>query len=245
MVRWLRTHGADCVSKANTSFARRGAPLAKIESIDWTRLQAIIWTPKAMKAHKAVAGLQRLRTEPIWGLLTADNGPYIIALLQTHLLEGGRSLPASILHERIARDLEDLRAEGADLPQTAQAYVAQWLSAGYIERRFPTGASEERYELSSAAAIAIRFIASLVEPRSAATESRLAAVIHQLTRLADETDVDPETRIAKLVAERDRIDREIEAVRQGRAKPLTDLQALERIREIIVLAVRTPVTPFL
>jgi hypothetical protein len=189
-----------------------------------------------MKVEKAVAGLERLRTQPVWSLLAADNGPYIVALLQTHLLEGGRSLPASILHERIARDLEELRARGADLPQTAQAYVAQWLSAGYVERRFPAGAAEEQYELSSAATVAIRFVASLVEPRTAATESRLAAVIHQLVRLADETDIDPETRVTKLLAERDRIDREIEAVRQGRVKPLTDGQALERIREIIVLS---------
>jgi hypothetical protein len=169
-------------------------------------------------------------------LLAADNGPIVLALLQAHLLESERSLPASIFHDRIARNLEELRAQGVDLPQTAQAYVAQWLSSGYVERRFPAGAAEEQYELSSAAATAIRFIASLVEPRTAATESRLAAVIHQLARLADETDLDPQTRVAKLLAERDRIDREIEAVRQGRVKPLTDARALERIREIIALA---------
>lgn len=122
------------------------------------------------------------------------------------------------------------------MPQTSQAYLAQWLSAGYVERRFPTAAAEEQYELSSAATIAIRFLSSLVEPRTAATESRLAAVIQQLVRLADETDVDPDTRVAKLLAERDRIDRGIEAVRQGRIQPLTDQQALERIREIIALA---------
>ncbi|MGA7539618.1 MAG: DUF3375 family protein, partial [Steroidobacteraceae bacterium] len=62
------------------------------------------------------------------------------------------------------------------------------------------------------------FVASLVEPRTAATESRLAAVIQQLARLADETDVDPQTRIAKLLLERDRIDREIESTRQGNVK---------------------------
>jgi hypothetical protein len=189
-----------------------------------------------MKADKTTATLRRLRSQPIWSLLAADNAPVIVALLQAHLLEGERSLPASIFHERVGRDLEELRAQGADLPQTAQAYIAQWLSAGYIERRFPASAAEEQYELSSAATIGIRFIASLIEPRTAATESRLAAVIQQLVRLADETDIDPETRVAKLLAERNRIDREIEAVRQGRVKPLTDLQALERIREIILLA---------
>lgn len=189
-----------------------------------------------MKAHATVASFQRFRTQPTWSLLAADNGPIVAALLQAHLMGNERSLPASIFHDRIARDLEELRARGIDLPQTAQAYVAQWLSSGYIERRFPAGATEEQYEISSAAATAIRFVASLVEPRTAATESRLAAVIQQLARLADETDVDPQTRIAKLLIERDRIDREIKSTRQGNVKPLTDSQALERIRDIIVLA---------
>ena len=189
-----------------------------------------------MKADRTIASFRRLRAQPTWSLLAADSGPIVLALLQTHLLEGERSLPASIFRDRIERDLEDLRAQGIDLPQTAQAYVAQWLSAGYLERRFPAGAAEEQYELSSATTVAIRFIVSLLEPRTTATESRLATVIQQLARLADETDIDPHTRVAKLLAERDRIDREIEAVRQGRVKPLTDAQALERIREIIVLA---------
>lgn len=96
-----------------------------------------------MKAHGTVASFQRLRTQPTWGLLAADNGPIVVALLQAHLMEGERSLPASIFHDRIGRDLEELRAHGIDLPQTPQAYVAQWLSSGYVERRFPAGAAEE------------------------------------------------------------------------------------------------------
>lgn len=189
-----------------------------------------------MKAERIIGSYRRLRAQATWGLLAADNGPIAIALLQAHLLEGERSLPASIFHDRIGRDLEELRAQGIDLPQTAQAYVAQWLSSGYIERRFPAGAVEEQYELSSSAAAAIRFVSSLIEPRTSATESRLAAVIQQLARLAEETDLDPQTRAAKLLAERDRIDREIEAVQQGRVRPLSDAQAFERIREIITLA---------
>lgn len=189
-----------------------------------------------MKADRIVASFRRLRMQPTWSLLAADTGPIVLALLQTHLLEGERSLPASIIHDRIGRDLEELRAQGIELPQTAQAYVAQWLACGYIERRFPAGAAEEQYELSSAATTAIRFAASLLEPRTAATESRLAAVIQQLVQLADETDLDPQTRVAKLLAERDRIDREIEAVQQGGVRPLSDAQALERAREIIVQA---------
>jgi hypothetical protein len=188
------------------------------------------------KADKTIATYRRMRDQSLWRLVASDNGPIVIGLLQAHLFEGDRSLPAGIFYERLLRDLEDLRAQGEDLPRTPQAYVADWLAAGYLERRFPPGATEEEYELSAAAASAIRFVAGLVEPRTKATESRLAVVIQQLVRLSSETDANPETRIAALQAERDRIDEQIEAIRQGRLQSLPEARALERVREIIALA---------
>lgn len=189
-----------------------------------------------MKAIKLIAKYSQLREQPLWKLLAADHGPAVIGLLQAHLYESERRVPASILHERIARELEDLNAHGWDLRQTAQAYVAEWLREGYLERRFPPGADEEEYELSSAAASAIRFIGGLVERRNAATESRLGVVIQQLVQLAEETDTNPESRLASLLAERDKLDREIERVRGGFLEALPDSRALERIREITALA---------
>lgn len=189
-----------------------------------------------MKATKLAATYGRLREQPLWKLLAADHGPVVIGLLQAHLYENERSVPASVLHERIARDLDDLRAEGENLPQTAQAYVSEWLREGYLERRFPPGASEEEYELSSAGVGVIRFVASLVERRSAATESRLAVVIQQLVQLAEQTDTNPESRVATLLAERDRLDREIAGIRGGFLEALPNTRALERVREIIALA---------
>jgi hypothetical protein len=96
-----------------------------------------------MKGERAIATYRRLREQALWRLLAADNGPIILALLETHLIEGERSLPASILYERMGRSLEELRGQGHHLPQTAQSYVADWLAAGFLERRFPPGASEE------------------------------------------------------------------------------------------------------
>lgn len=190
----------------------------------------------SVKATKLAATYGRLREQPLWKLLAADHGPIVIGLLQTHLYDNERSIPASIFHERIERDLEDLRAEGENLPQTAQVYVSDWLREGYLERRFPPGASEEEYELSSAAVGVIRFVASLIERRNAATESRLVVVIQQLVQLAEQTDTNPETRAATLVAERDRLDREIARIRGGFLETLPDTRALERVREIIALA---------
>jgi hypothetical protein len=189
-----------------------------------------------VKADKAIATYQRMRAQPLWRLLASDNGPTVIGLLQTHLYERERSLPASIFHERIERALEELRAQGDDFPKTAQAYVAGWLADGYLERHFPTGVAEEEYELSTAAIEAIRFVAGLAAPHSAATESRLTLVIQALARLAEDTDTDKSRRIERLMAEQSRIDKEIEAIQQGQMRVLPHATALERTREIIALA---------
>lgn len=188
-----------------------------------------------MQATKAIISYRRMRLKPHWRLLAADHGPIIIAILQTYFRDNKRSIPASLFYEYLTHELEALRAQGEDIPQTAQAYAADWLTQGYLERHLPTGATEEVYELSLAAATAIRFVTGLTERRTVATESRLATVIHQLTKLAEETDPNPETRIATLLVERERIDREITAIKQGNAKLISEASALERTREIIGL----------
>lgn len=160
-----------------------------------------------------------------------------MSVLQAHLFNAERRLAASIFYDRIERDLEDLRAQGADMPQTAQAYAAAWLASGWLERSLPAGAAEEEYELSAAAESAIRFVLSLQQRRTTATESRLAVVIEQLIRLAEETDSNPETRLAALLEEKRRVEHEIETIRKaGEVRTLEEPQAVERAREIIRLA---------
>lgn len=190
----------------------------------------------AMNADKHIAAYRRIRNQPLWRLLASGHGPTMIGLLQSLLYERERSLPASILFERLTRDLEELRAQGDDFPQTAQAYVANWLSDGYLERRFPPGVTEEEYELSTATVEAIRFLSAIAKPHSAATESRLSLVIQALVGLADDTDTDKYRRIDRLTAEQARIDKEIDAIQKGQMRILPRDTALERTREIISLA---------
>jgi len=190
----------------------------------------------AMKGARRVLAYRRLRRDSAWRLLAADNAPLVLGLLQEQLLERERRLPASILVERLEQELQLLRAEGVEPPQTAQAYLAQWLADGYLERSYPADATEEEYELSSAAIQAIRFVEGLGDRHAVATESRLSVVMQQLARLAEQTESDPEARIEVLERERQRIDDQIAAARDGRLQLLSDEQALERTREIIALA---------
>ncbi|MCL2479907.1 MAG: DUF3375 domain-containing protein, partial [Treponema sp.] len=107
---------------------------------------------------------------------------------------------------------------------------------GFLERRFPPGAAEEEYELSTAAIQAIRFVSGMEQPHSAATESRLTTVIKALVDLAEDTDTDMPRRIKHLLSEREQIDNEIEAIQKGSMHVISDATALERVREIISLA---------
>jgi len=189
-----------------------------------------------MKALRGTAVFRNLREQPLWRLLAATKGPVVIALLQSLFMDTEKELPSSVLHERLTRDLDALRAVGEELPQTQQAYVAEWLGQGWLTRRFPAGASEEEYELSVDALTALRFVTGLLKPRTTATESRLSVVIHQLSRLAEETNTNPQSRLAALRAERDRIDRAIAEVERGGVKALAPDRAVERAREVIALA---------
>ncbi|MBS0591764.1 MAG: DUF3375 domain-containing protein [Proteobacteria bacterium] len=191
-----------------------------------------------MKVQARIAAYHRLAELPLWRLLAARHAPEIAGLLQTLLLDGERRLPASILFERLQHHLDGVNASDLpqELPRTAQAYVADWLAQGFLERHLPDGASEEEYELSSQAAQAIRFLASLEAPRTAATESRLSLVIQQLVQLAEQTETDPAARMSALLAERERIDAEIARAAEGRLATLDAKRALERTREIVRLA---------
>ena len=189
-----------------------------------------------MNALRGAASLRHLREQPLWRLLAATKGPVVIALLQSLFIEADKALPSAVLHERLARDVDALRSTGEDLPQAPQAYVAEWLTQGWLTRRFPTGASEEEFELSAEALTAVRFVTGLLKPRTTATESRLSVVIQQLSRLADETNSSPKARLAALRAERDRIDRTIAEVERDGVKMLPPDRAIERAREVIALA---------
>ena len=189
-----------------------------------------------MGAVSRTFAIRDLREQPLWRLLSADKASAVLALLECLLLGGEKTLSGSVLLERLTREIDLLRAAGVDLPQSPQQYMADWLGQGWLTRRLPTGANEEVYDLSADAEAALRFVQSLARPRFAATESRLAAVTYQLVRLAEETDPDPLTRVRTLLAERARIDVEIERVQGGKAQALPDARAIQRVREIVALA---------
>lgn len=189
-----------------------------------------------MSAIKAIAQLRQLREQPLWKLLASLNAPLVLGVLQELLLRDEKVVPASALLERLQQELQALKQAGEDMPQSAQAYLALWLNEGWLTRRLPPGAQEEQYELTTDAVTAVRFLQGVLQPRAMATESRLATVMQQLTKLAEDTNPDPTSRRAALLAERERIDRELDLLGKGIVETLPMERAVERARDIIGLA---------
>lgn len=86
-----------------------------------------------MKAIQLYPTYQKLRSGILWRLLAADNAPIILSILQSNLADIDRRMSASLLFERVERELEELRGYGADVPQTAQQYISSWLHSGFLE----------------------------------------------------------------------------------------------------------------
>ena len=178
----------------------------------------------------------RLRGEPTWRLLTASLAPDVLGLLRSLLYDNDRTVAGPTLIARLTTELDVLRDRGRDLAGDARYYLRDWVSQGWLERRFPDGSDQEVYELSAAGLKAIRIIASLENERESATESRLSLVMTQLRRLSQATETDPTIRLEHLYEERKRIDEEIDAVAAGEVSVLDPRRAAADLREILALA---------
>lgn len=192
-----------------------------------------------MSVSSKIFEYRRLRDGTAWRHLASPGAPVILGILGEHFGEGGL-VGASALHEMVRRDLDELSAKGIDKGFEslggAQSYISQWLAAGYLERRFLPGEREEQYELSLPAVSALRLAETMARPRTAATESRLGNVVSLVLKLEEETDPNPESRIATLESEKARIEARIGELRSNSLGALDDARATERAREVIALA---------
>ena len=190
---------------------------------------------------RALTLLRRMDDDGAWRLLRADNAPFALALLAEHLGGEERRVDADELAEAIDSDLDELRSYGHELSLNARGYLTAWRTAGLIARRPTEGARGETYELTIDAIAARRFVEARESPQHAATASRMANLSRQLTQLAIDTDPQAARRLERLRAERDRIDSQIEAIRNGEADDaLSGPQALERLHELLSQASEVP-----
>lgn len=186
--------------------------------------------------------LSRLAKEsPAWTLLRAHNAPAILAILSATFKGENRPIAAHDFISTVEPLLADIREQtGEELPKTATAYVNDWVKAGYLVRRSPKELHEETYELSPDSHTALDYAMQLANPQHTVTKSRLSTLMASLHSLAAETDPDEATAIARLEAQRDSIQRQIDSIHAQGVNVIAAGEATERAREILSLVSDLP-----
>ncbi|MBM7229562.1 DUF3375 domain-containing protein [Dietzia cinnamea] len=166
-------------------------------------------------------------------LMRAQLWPLIVAVLAEVFEGSSRRVPSSEFYEFLDRTLTAVRDSGADVPGTAQAYVRQWVDAGWMLRRPGTAATGETLEPTQSALVVMDFLDGLQTPRRGLTVSRVETLTRQLEDLARDTDPSVQGRLAALHRERDRIDAAIARVEAGDLELADPEQVGEKVSEIL------------
>jgi flagellar motility protein MotE (MotC chaperone) len=98
------------------------------------------------------------------------------------------------------------------------------------------GQDEPRYDLTAAAEDVVRWVESLSGRDFVATQSRLTSIFAVLKALVQQSETDPEVRLAELQRQRDGVDAEMQRIRHGDIKVMTAPEALDHFQQLTTLA---------
>ncbi len=189
--------------------------------------------------HMDYASLAHLKkTHPALKLLAAKNAPLIISFLhQVFIAPNHRSMPLSEAVQALDEQLYSLHeAYGHELfPKSAQQYIDDWCDgkSPFLSMRLPEyGSDEPELDLLPSVEKAIEWVRSLEEKQFVGTESRLLTIFRLLQDLVQQTEEDPELRIAELERQKASLDHQIVQIRAGKIDAFDSTRIRERYFEI-------------
>ncbi|NOQ36808.1 MAG: DUF3375 family protein [Methylococcaceae bacterium] len=180
--------------------------------------------------------LLKLRQQPSWRLLCADNAPLIISFFYRAFIQpNSRSLRQSELTEQLDDTLFHLRqVHGKKYPKTAKAYLTDWANGdnAFLRKYYSETSDEPEFDLTPASEKAIEWLHSLEQKQFIGTESRLLTVFELLETILQTTETDPNERISELERQRAEIDAEIARLQQGETISYDPRQVKERFYQL-------------
>lgn len=181
-------------------------------------------------------------TSPAVRLLRSPNAPFIVAFLDQQFKRAGRiTIAYSELQAALAAYLESLQETYPAAPRDKpEAYLAAWCSAEtrWLHRFLEAGRPEPVYQLTPHTEDVLAFLDRTLgrDFGFVGTESRLRLVIETLDDLVVGASADPEMRLARLRADRQRIDHEIGRIEsEGSVTPYQPAQIRERFATAVSL----------
>ena len=163
-----------------------------------------------------------LDSSPTIRLLKADLGAFVIFFLRQSFKANNEESAIVFTHDDLIHRLQCFQDELRDedrqvLLGSPDRYLREWSDAGWLRRFLPADSTGAHYQLTRYSEDAIRFVDNALsrDTRLVGTESRLRLVIDTLIDLVRGASSDPDRRLKDLLAERQRVDAEIESVRGG------------------------------
>jgi hypothetical protein len=181
-------------------------------------------------------------TSPALSLLRARNAPFVIDFLELQFKQPGRIvIPHSELLASLVLYLEDLQeAYPQSMTDKPEAYLSDWCSPDrrWLQRFLEAGRDEPVYQLTPHTEDVFAFLDRVLDRDLGfvGTESRLKLVIETLADLVVGASDDPETRLAYLQAEQERLHAEIAQIKNdGQISKYQPAQIRERFSTAVSL----------
>lgn len=176
-----------------------------------------------------------------WSLLRAQNAPLALTFFMAAFTgPNQRNLGRQELIDVLDDVLFGLRdSEGEDrFPRPAGEYLDDWAAdeRQWLRKYYIPGEDEPHYDLTAAAEDVVRWVENLRGRDFVATQSRLTSIFAVLKQLVQQSETDPEVRLAELQRQRDGIDAEIQRIRDGNIRVMTGPEALDHLQQLTSLA---------
>lgn len=176
-----------------------------------------------------------------WALLRAQNAPLALHFFMAAFTDPNqRNVGRQQLIDTLDDVLFGLRESfGEDkFPRSASEYLDDWAAPerAWLRKYYVPGEDEPHYDLTAAAEDVVRWVESLRGREFVATQSRLTSIFAVLKTLVQQSETDPEVRLAELQQQRDQIDKEMQRIRAGDVKVMSGPEALDHFQQLTALA---------
>lgn len=176
-----------------------------------------------------------------WSLLRAQNAPLALHFFMAAFTDPNqRNVGRQQLIDTLDDTLFGVRESfGEDkFPRSASEYLDDWAAPerAWLRKYYVPGEDEPHYDLTAAAEDVVRWVESLRGREFVATQSRLTSIFAVLKTLVQQSETDPEVRLAELQQQRDQIDKEMQQIRAGDVKVMSGPEALDHFQQLTALA---------
>ncbi|MDR6685796.1 flagellar motility protein MotE (MotC chaperone) [Arthrobacter sp. 1088] len=176
-----------------------------------------------------------------WALLRAQNAPLALHFFMSAFTDPNQR---NVGRQQLVDVLDDVlfgvrESYGEDkFPRNAAEYLDDWAAPerAWLRKYYVQGEDEPHYDLTPAAEDVVRWVESLKGRDFVATQSRLTSIFAVLKTLVQQSETDPEVRLAELQQQRDQIDKEMQQIRDGVVKVMTAPEALDHFQQLTALA---------